>query len=613
MKKDKVKKNGIFRKAFILPFLFFILILCVFNYFFLDSILKKSFEFTAESFHYAEVNVNQLKTSFFDLSLEINKIEFTDKKKPEFNQFEIGRIKFSCLWDALLRAKLVINIADLGDIKVNTKRSRKGKVFPLEEEDSVTKKTLDNAKEEFDGNIFADISALLGGENLNDIGKNIALDLESEKKFQQLEADLVKKEKEVQSRIKKLPSREEQKDFEKRLSKIKWKDLGNLLKAPGVIQQASRLKKDVEKAKKSIDKARKSIVSSVSLIETSYKEANQSVRQDIAKLNKRAKLPTLDTKSISRVLFGRDLVTEIEKYKGYFDSAKKYIPKKKNKIAAPVKKERGKGRVYHFGTPKSYPSFWLKKLRIKSENNQGVVKGEVLDITTDQVKLGRATTVNLDADFAKEGIRGLELKSVIDFRGTPQMSSNLFIKSYPVIDKKLTDSKDVTFILRQASNQITVESVMTEKDLKLKMKNLIQNIDYETAAKSKQVDLILKQVAKKTPKLTLDARATGKWDDIKFDVKSNLAKAIQNATKTLIQERINKEKNKIKKQVEDRIAVSRNRVQKKIDTFKASYQSQIDQSRAEFDKIKRNVDKEKKSAEKKIRKSGTNFLRGIKL
>ncbi len=612
MNDKKNKKKGIFRKAFIFPFFAFIFLISIFNFFFLDLILKKSLEYTVEQFYSAEVNVNSLRTNFLELTMEIKEIEFTDKENPTFNKFEVGNIKFSCLWDALLRAKIVIDVADLGDIRVNTKRSRKGLVFPPEASNQIAKETLENAKEEFKGNIFADISSLLGGSNLKDVSKAITLDLESEKKFQELETELETKEKEIQQRIDRLPTKKEQKNFEKRLSAIKWKDLGNLLKAPGVLSEVNDLKKDVEKAKKSLEKASKSLTSSISLVEKSYQEANNSIKSDISKLNKRAKLPSLDTESIARVLFGKDLIREINKYRSYFDTAKKYIPEKKNKVAAPVKTKRGEGRTYHFGTPKSYPLFWLKKLRISSENEQGVVSGEILDITTDQVKLNRATQIKFDADFPEKKVRGVKFSSLVDFREEATMTSELFVKSYPVVNKKLSDSKDVTFTLKKASNQITLNSIMTKEELSFKMKNLIQNIDYETAAKSPQLGSVLEAVAKKTPALTLDAKASGKWSKLKFDIKSNLAGAIEKAVRSLIREKIQIEKNKIKKQVEDRISSSKKKVETKIASFKNKFQLELDKGKAEFDKIKKKVDKEKKSASKKIKKSGGNFLKNIK-
>ena len=609
---NKTKQKGIIRKSFLLPFLFFICLILIFNFFFLDPILKNSIEYISEEFHLAEVNIRRLRTRFFDLSVEVQKVEFTDKKEPTLNQFEIGNIKFALKWDALLRAKFVVDIADLGDIKVGTKRSSRGRIFDRKQGDTITEKTLDNAKKEFEGNVFADISALVGGTSIDDVGESITSELESEKILNQIERDIELKEKEIADSFKSLPTKKNQVEFQKRLAKIKWKDLGNLLKAPGVLREVDSLRKEIDTAKKSITSAKGSIQSSISTVDQSYKQVNKSIEDDIRRITKRAKIPKLDTKSIARVLFGRDLVNEVLKYKNYFDTAKTYIPEKADSAPASVKRKRRGGKYYYFGNQKSYPLFWLKKLQVESENAQGHIYGEILNITTNQNQINSTTKINLKGDLPLKSIFGFNFTGDIDLREAPFMLSELKIKSIPVMDKKLSDSKESRFVIKKASNQINLNSKVSERDLRLVMESKLTKIDYETSSNSKQIGEILKEVSRKTKVLTLKGSAKGAWDDIRFDLSSNLGVAIQKSVGSIIQDKINEAKKKIKNQVELRISKKRKKIKEKADKLKAQFQSKINEAQLELDKLKTRVDKEKKSALKKAKKSGGNLLRNIK-
>lgn len=161
-KKIKKQKTGVIRNAFVAPFLIFSLLIILFTTFLLDMVLRSGFEMIAEKIHGAEVNISSVSTSFSDLRMTISRVQVTDKGAPEYNQFEIGKIEFALLWDALLRAKAVINLAEVSTIKVNTKRSYPGKVNLGKDAGDAVEDSLNNAKEEFDGNVFGDIAALLG-------------------------------------------------------------------------------------------------------------------------------------------------------------------------------------------------------------------------------------------------------------------------------------------------------------------------------------------------------------------------------------------------------------------------------------------------------------------
>jgi len=617
-KEKKIKKQGPIRTGVLVPFIIVISVIVLFNILLLDRTIKSTIEYLGEKANGAEVNVSSVNTSFKDLRISVSRIQFTDKANPEFNKFEIGNIRFQMLLDALLRGKIVITNAEINNVLINTKRKKKGYVIPPppanSEEGRATAKILGKAKEEFKGNVIGDIAGMLGGESLGDTSKGIEGSLKSKKRFEELKVEIAEKEKKLDETFKKLPDSKDINDLQKRISDIKWNDLGNLSKAQGVLKEADSAQKDIKKTIKAYDDAQKLVSTSLKEVNASYNEAQKLVDEDIKDVSSRMSIPSLDPTSISKMLFGDDLLSKIEDAKKYQTMAKKYMPPKKGKKEAPIKAERGAGRNYRFGTPKTYPMFWMKLAKIDSKNDQGEIQGQITDITTNQRYINKLTKMNLKADFPSQNIRDISGDIILDFMNEPVMKVNMTVGSYPVKDKALSDSKDAKFIIRNSSVRSEFFGTLKEKTAQFNLNNSFSNIEYEVSAKSKDVGEILNDVASKTKVLTLNAKAKGEWDSLKFDINSNLAKMIQDSTKAVIQEKINKVKNKIKADIDKEIAKTKGEVDSKISKLKSEYTKQIDSAKRELDKITSGLSKKKKDAEKDAKKNmGKNLLKGIKL
>ena len=109
--KELEKSKGPIRFEAIVP----IAIVCAATYFYFallfDLHLRKGIEWTASYVHGAEVNVAKLHTSFLRGTFRMTGLQVTDKEEPTRNLIVIGDIRFGFLWDALLRAKFVVEDA----------------------------------------------------------------------------------------------------------------------------------------------------------------------------------------------------------------------------------------------------------------------------------------------------------------------------------------------------------------------------------------------------------------------------------------------------------------------------------------------------------------------
>jgi|LULF01.1.fsa_nt_gb uncharacterized protein (TIGR03545 family) len=612
-KEKKIKKQGPIRTGAVVPFIVFVTLIALFNLFLLDRTIKNTIEYIGEQVNGAEVNVANVKTSFSDLKISVYSIQFTDKSNPHLNLLEIGQFDFQLMWDALLRGKFVISLANIEDVKVKTQRKRPGYIVPVEKNkisqgEKVARKTLKRAQKDFEGNVFGDIAGVLSGGSTGDVAKNIEGSLESKKRFERLSQEIENKQKSLEEQMAKLPSGEELKKLERRFNAIAWGDLRNLAKAPQILKQADRLNKDIQAALNSYKNVNDNFQRSLKEISSSYQEAEKLIQTDINSVSKRMNLPTLDKKAIAKMLFGNEIIDKVASTKKYQTIAKKYMPPKKEK-PEPIAKPRGEGRDYTFGTPQSYPLFWLKLAKINSKNEQGSVIGKLENVTNNQYATGVLTNAIIKADFPPQNIRNISAKATIDHREAPIMKLEASVGSFVVTDKALSKSADAKFIIKKSEASTNMFGTLREERVDLKIKNRFTKIDYQTEAKSPVVSEVLKDVAKKTNVLTLDAKVKGEWDKLLFDIKSNLASAIENSVRSLIKEKIQATQRKIKADIEKEIARSRSEVDKQITQVKSQVNQKLEQGRAQVKKIKEQIQQK----EKKAKESLKNPFKGIKL
>lgn len=616
MTEKQTKKVGIIRKGAVIPFLIVSTIIILFNIFFLDGMIKKSIEYFGGKINGAEVNVADVTTSFKDLSVVVKRVAFTNASAPKTNLFEIGQIKFQMMWDAILRAKIVIDESSINDIQVATDRKSEGEVYPKPLDDpknpSVAKNTLNNAKEEFKGNIFGDISALLAGDSSSDVLKNIEGELKSKKFYENLQAQVDQKEEELKKMMADLPKSAEINQFDDRFKAINWDDMKDLKKAAKVLKQANELRKDVSDTVKKYEEATDRVQSEVKFLKDSSKQAEKLIDEDIKGLESKMSIPSLDSESIASVIFGADFVNTLAKYNEYFEMAKQYMPPKKEKEATSVKTPRGEGRNYQFGTPTSYPLFWLKLANISSKNEQGNVAGKIENITTNQKIVNKPSTAYIKGDFPSKQVRNVEGNIVFDHRTIVNDKISVSVGAFPLQEKVLSKSDSVSFIMAKSSVASVVEAKLVKDQVTMSMNNVFTNIDYQVAAKSKQVEELLNGVADEAKRVTVDASASGTMEKLGFKIKTNLAELIKSAVGKQLQAKIAEARNKIRGAVDKQIGGNKAKAEEKIEQLKSKYTGEINKQKEKIKELTGKIDSKKDGAKGGLEEKGKDVFKSLK-
>lgn len=616
MSDKKLKKTGIIRTGAVVPFIIVTTIVVVFNIFFLDGIIKRSIEYFGGKINGAEVNVGNVATSFKDLQVVVTKVEFTNAKKPTHNLFEIGEIRFQMLWDALLRAKVVIDESSLNDITIDGVRRSAGKVFPpevSEEGSAIAKETLENAKKEFKGNIFGDVAALLGGTNSSELLKGMEGELKSKQRYEELEKEVKQKEEELKTMIDQLPKGKEIDQFDDRIKAVNWKGLKDLKKAPGILKEANDIQKDISSTVKKYDEAQKRVKSEIEFVQNSTKEIEKLVQEDIKALENKMSIPSLDTDSVARVLFGADFIDQVAGYNKYITMAKEYMPPPKENREKPVSTPaRGNGRNYQFGKPKAYPMFWLKLAKISSKNDQGNVAGKIENVTTNQNVIDKATTAQIDANFPSVQINGIQAAAVIDHRSGIKDTIDLSVASFPVGEKVLSKSDSVSFKMTKAQGATKAQASLINNQVTLQMNNTFTSIDYQTEAKSKVVKELLDMVVNEAGRVTLNAKASGSADNLKFNLNSNLAQIISTALSKMIKAKVDEAKQKVRSTVEGELAKHKEKIDSTLASLKQKHMGEIEKAKGKINQLNSKVDEQKKSGQNAVEDKGKDLLKNLK-
>ncbi|MDC0980457.1 TIGR03545 family protein [Bdellovibrionales bacterium] len=625
IKKKKSKKKGPIRLEAVIPVVLISALSIAYFYLFFDSHLRSGIELAATYGYGAEVNVGKIESRFLDGSLSVKGIQVTDKDSPERNLFQIGEIRFQFSWDALLRAKFVVDEASVVNIQALSPRKRPGRILPKEESagesqivNEVEEKALAELKESYNQNILGDVANLLDGTDPSSQISKMTADLKSEKKIQEIEKELKAKEAQWKARFAKLPQKPEVDALIARAKAIKLE--GNALEVIKGIAEVDAVLKEADRIYKSYDGAQKDLKKDYSKVESDVGGIDKMIQNDINDLQKRLKIPSLNVADFSKGLFGRIFLDKLGAYSKYINMAKEYMPPPKKEEEEPSVQAHARetGRDIRFPITTGYPLFWLKKAIISSEPTDskysGRIKGVLKNATTDPIFLGKPFTAEIEGDFPHQQIQGLNLKLTMDHTKIPAKESfQMTIASFQVGEMVLSDSKDVRFAFSRATGESRVAGTLIENVVNLRMNNRYQQIQYDVKAKSPLLDSVLKGVAKDISAVTLNARATGAVTNPNIGINSNLGEALSRGFKKQLDAKVKEARQKLKTYVDDRIKAERAKLDQQLSQAKNRLNAEIGKHKKEIDNAKAEIEGRKKGAKSGPQKQLEDLKKKLKL
>ncbi len=628
----QVKKKGPIRTGAVVPTLIFTVLIGVYFTLFFDGNLRRGLEYAGSHINGAEVDVRRVSTSFIHASLEINDIELTDKEHPERNTIQVGTIHFQMSWDALLRAKILVNDASILNIQALTPRARPGYVIPPTPPssskstvlDKVQSQVVEQTRKKYNGNFLGDVAGILGGADPQSQLKNIQGELKSEARIKELQKDLAEKKTKWDERIKQLPQSKELQAYNDRIKALKF-DFNNPGELAKSVQEAQKIINEASEKVKLIDQTQKDLKADVNGYTQAYKDLEKLIQEDVSSLQSRLKLPNIDAKEFSQQLFMHMIEEKLGGMAKYVELARQYMPPKKTAEQKQAEKaeqvlppKRGQGKTYRFPITTGYPLFWLKHAAISSEVSSsafsGDIKGEIKDLTTDPAFIGRPTLLLAHGEFPKQDIHGFDAKITLDHTtDVAKESMILKVDHFPVGDKKLSDSPDVRLGISKASGSSQVDATFVNQEITMAMHNTFSDIKYDLAAKNQVVQEIIDAVLKGIPTVNVDAQIKGSLSDLDIHINSNLGEELSKGFQKQLQAKIEQAKAQLKKLIDEKIGANRAKLKGDMDKITGDLTKNVDGKKGEADKAVKDaqnqVNSQKGGQQKQLEEQGKKLLK----
>lgn len=608
VKKEKsTKSKGPLRLEAIIPIAILGALVWAYSVFMLDGHIKSGIEIVASKIYGAQVDVGDLSTNFLEPSLTVSDIQVTDKANPNQNVVSVGRIRFALLWDALLRAKIVVDESSITEIALSTPRKSRGEVYPppppSEGGDvSLTQKVTGELKAEAEArlknNIFGDIANILSGADATEQLKQIRDQLLSETKIKELEGSLKNKQDEWTKRINNLPKADEVKAIVEKVKSTKI-NTSNPMEAK---TQLEGLQKDLAKVQEIVaayQKSQKDIQQDVSGFGGSLKEIDEAAKKDIEALQNRFQLPSIDKDTISKALLNKVMGDKLVKLTGFLDKAKSYIPDKKDKANEKpefVPHPRGTGRTYKFPVTVGYPLYWIRKAEISSKATpqglSGDFAGKILNLTSDPGLINKPTEVELAGNAPRQEVQDVKLKIVMDYRDEKGASSvDLFVGSHPFPEQMFSESSDVTFGIAGAPAKLVASAEFKGGELKAKITETIANPVFKTDAKSALLKEALSSATGRIKSLDMEISLSGGFTNPKIGLDSNLGTELATGLQKHLKQKLDDARAKLRSFVDDRIKGERAKLTAEYSKIQNAFNSLLQGKDTEFKNLQAELEK----------------------
>ncbi len=591
------------RLNFILPTVIVIALVAAFNILFFDVLLKKAFIATGEMIFGAKVEVVSLKTSFIHLSLEMTGLKCADRNDYFKNIIDIDKIKFQAKFAPLLRKKIVIDEMSVAGLKWGTERTTSGKLPPKKEKkfekkkkkDGMFSKLFDSAKSkaeaEFNNLPAIDAFAKIEDQTKNfDVNNLIAVaDLQSLNEINRLSSETEAKYNSYKEKISgyKIEEKiEETKNLINDISKTKSFGLSDISESAKKIEKLKENKKELEGMLRDLNNAKKDLTDTANFT----KQIQDMINKDIDNLSSKVALPGLDTKNISRILFGQQWINRTDKIIYYMSLIKKYMPEKKAKEEV---KERSKGRDIIF-KQKLYPDFLISKVSItgttaKNTKTQGIeFSGFIKNICSSQDMIGAPMTLEIKGN---DGSRSIFIEGLFDYRGGA--SDNIVKITLKGLSGEILNIPENNYL-----PLINTADMDFSGTFSLKGDRFLCSADMKfDGIKEKQLpeDSVMKYIVKITNSIksfSVAAKAgVNEQNESEFNITSDIDKKISDAVSQLFSAQIAEVKEKAKNEINKMIQEKQKQLGEKLGADKDSLLKDINLKTKSISDITESVNK----------------------
>lgn len=608
--KAQVDKKGFIRFEAVIPMGIMATLIVLYFTLFFDMHLRRGMEYAATQANGAEVNIDKLDTSFLHASITVGNIAMTNPELPDRNRLQIGQIKFAMVWDALLRGKVLIDEASILNVQIDTPRARAGYVVPVKplkndtNEPGFSDKVLARTKDEFSGNVLGDVAAIASGTSASDQLSAKTDNLQSTARIAELQKMLDEKPAQIKSSLAAMPKGEDFTALQRRLGNVKLDNLKNVLEVRDALKELTAIRDEYDAKAKTVREAGATLNESMGAMHGSISGLDKVIAEDVRNLQAQMHLPQLDAKSLSRALFGMDVLGKIQEVHGYMEKAREYMPAKSEKKPSPPR-ERTKGTNYVFGRVNSYPLFWLRHAAISSTQAESNLSGELRNVSTNPVMTGRPIVATLKGDLSQHSITGIKAELVMDHtQAIPVEHMVMEIGRYNVSGLMLVDSPNASLGFNKAVGSTKFSAELRGDTVDIHLNNQFTGVAMQTKAQSDAMREMLNASVAGLNAVNLEAQVSGTWSNLNWKLSTNLADELGRGMQRYMQARIDAAKARIEAMVHDKIDAQRKRLTARQAEIESGLKVALNERQVQIEKLRSSLDDARHKLEEREKKLG---------
>lgn len=489
----------------IIIFLVLVVLIVIVSFVLSGTIVERGIEKAGTAVVGAKVDVDHARLSLSPLGLTVTGVQVTNPKRPMENTVQADRIAFNMDPGALLRRKLLVEEMAVKGLAFNTPRKRSG---------AVARRVRSKGQGDSDSGLrlpalkTPPVSEIIAKEDLLSIQRSNAL-----------KENAAAAQKSVDDALASLPDKAKVEEYRKRL------DI--LLSAKGLskarIEEAKTLQKEIRNERDKVKAAEDKATASIGTLKAQLKEARGSVNKDIDMLMDKYALTPGGIANITRTLFGdaagvwADRGVQALKLLSYIPSRSQVDPEK-------TRAPRGKGVDVPLRDEMTLPDLWVKKADLSVTIPAGVISGEALNISSDQVLLKKPSTFKVSGQDLKGGAT-LTASGTLDrtVPAEPKDEVKLNYGGWSVADLKLSESENLPVTLRKGLGTVDGSVIMRGEGLEGSVQIDLASVVLEAGgSEGTSLASAMRTALKGVQKFSVTADVGGTLDDPKIRLSSDL-------------------------------------------------------------------------------------------
>ncbi len=588
------------------------------------KLIERGLEKAGESVVGAKVEIDNLKFNLAKLSISLDRLQVTNPNDTWKNLFETSRISFDMELAPLARKKIIINDITIAGIRVGTKRDTDG-ALPKTASDASPgwfEKASESLKQQVAEAPVLNLGILKQKVNVDSLFSLFNIQSPELMASARQDADLTFKK--WRTELSGFNLKNDLARMETQINEIKSSDPKNLKQMIATLDKAKSAYNTLDKLKKDLDLKRKSALADLKKVTNILKEVDSWIENDFNAIKDKANLRDFTPNNIGKMLFGETIVLPALGFLKYIDLGRKYMPIAQQFLAAGKVESppRMKGQDIRYPLENARPDFLMEHILISAATNQQdtsqvmSVSGEVNGITSQPRLYGNPLTFVLQASLPKSRAYAITgrfdhtndvAEDRIEVKASGVRFGKIDLPVRPYLPVKVDMNRgNLSADLNLVGDDFAFNINLTASSVKFLFANEAGNIDVISKATRSVFDSI--------DKLQISAGISGRIDNPKLNIRSNVDEILARRVQALIGESVRAARTEIRNRVTSMTESKKQALSAFINKNRQEITGQLDQIQKDVDEKLAVIEEKRKKIEKKIekeKKKGINKLKDI--